>query len=314
MLVDEPGSIFKTGAVNTKDMPQDEKQETSRKARKSLFRMARPALQRTLIRKAQREVVREEKKEVSPLRNSAKVDPNMLARLKKLEKEILRLRNQERSALIPGGTRRPPIEMPWRSAGSGFYLKGTRHIMTNLHVVGSASKIRISFPQGASYIGEVIVRDSDNDIAIVALRGMSPRSGGIFVDLGALVEPGTRVFAIGYPLGSGISIVQGNVSSATGLDQNAAKFTMTAPINEGNSGGPVIDDNGTLVGIAQGGLVQRGVEAVRFGAKISTAAIALSQARLMRKFSIRVVPKKETLSPRDIFRKFYKHVVRVEVR
>ena len=76
----------------------------------------------------------------------------------------------------------------------------------------------------------------------------------------------------------------------------------------------MIDDNGILVGIAQGGLVQRGVEAVRFDAKISTAAIVLSQAQLMRKFSIQVVPKKKTLSPRDIFRKFYKYVVRIEVR
>jgi S1-C subfamily serine protease len=143
---------------------------------------------------------------------------------------------------------------------------------------------------------------------------MSPRSKGFYVDLAASVEPGTRVFAIGYPLGSGISIVSGDVSSTTGLDQNAAKFTMTAPINEGNSGGPVIDDTGALVGIAQGGLVQRGVEAMRFGAKISTAAIALNQARLMQKFSIHVVPKKKILSSRDIFRKFYKHVVRIEVR
>ncbi|MFP6869298.1 MAG: trypsin-like serine protease [Nitrospinota bacterium] len=55
---------------------------------------------------------------------------------------------------------------------------------------------------------------------------------------------------------------------------------MTAPINEGNSGGPVIDENGNLVGIAQGGLIRRDVENVRIASKISTVAAALGQALL----------------------------------
>ena len=50
---------------------------------------------------------------------------------------------------------------------------------------------------------------------------------------------------------------------------------MTAPINEGNSGGPVIDENGNLIGIAQGGLIRRDVENVRIASKISTVAAAL---------------------------------------
>ncbi|MFP6890393.1 MAG: serine protease [Nitrospinota bacterium] len=314
VVVDDPGAFFKAEAVWTPEMSKVERLQVYRKARKVLFRKAWPALRRARARKARRALVREAKKEAPLPRAPAGPDPDMLARLQRLEKEINRLRSQKGSAPAPGSARSACVETLWRSAGTGFYLKGTRHIMTNLHVVGSATQIRISFPQGGTYTGMVIARDANNDVAIVRLQGMSLRSKGFYVDLAASVEPGIRVFAIGYPLGSGISIVSGDVSSATGLDQNAAKFTMTAPINEGNSGGPVIDDTGALVGIAQGGLVQRGVEAVRFGAKISTAAIALSQARIMQKFSIHVVPKKKTLSSRDIFRKFYKHVVRIEVR
>ncbi|MDP7384995.1 MAG: trypsin-like peptidase domain-containing protein, partial [Nitrospinota bacterium] len=217
-------------------------------------------------------------------------------------------------AVIFGAASTPAHSAEWRASGSGFYLKGTSHIMTNLHVVGSAKNIRVSFPVVGTYTGRVVARDANNDIAIIALRGMNPKTEGFHVNLDALIEPGMPVHAIGYPLNSGISIVSGQVSSTTGLDQNAAKFTMTAPINEGNSGGPVLDEMGNLIGIAQGGFVQRGVEAVRFATKISTSAIALGQARLTRLFSIRVVKKQKRLAPREIFRNFHQHVVRIDVQ
>jgi hypothetical protein len=89
---------------------------------------------------------------------------------------------------------------------------------------------------------------------------------------------------------------------------------MTAPINEGNSGGPVIDENGILIGIAQSGLVQRGVESVRFGTKISTTLHALKQAKLSRQFSIQVVSRKRKFSSREIFKRYSPYVVRIDVR
>ena len=89
---------------------------------------------------------------------------------------------------------------------------------------------------------------------------------------------------------------------------------MTAPINEGNSGGAVIDEKGNLIGIAQGGLIRRDVENVRIASRISTVATALSQALLFRKFSIQVIPKERRLTSREIFRKFSPYVERIEVR
>jgi S1-C subfamily serine protease len=181
-------------------------------------------------------------------------------------------------------------------------------------VVRSAKNILVSFPSGEKYSGDIIVQDVNNDVAIVVLRGMDNKEGGFIVNMTADVDPGMEVNAIGYPLNSGISIVSGKISSSTGLNQNISKFTMTAPINEGNSGGPVIDSNGNLVGIAQGGLVQSGVENVRFGTKIATTVFALKQAKLTRQFSIQVVPKKRIFSSREIFKKFSPYVVRIDVK
>ena len=208
----------------------------------------------------------------------------------------------------------PSVSIPeWVSSGSGFYIKGTSHIMTNLHVVGTAKKIRVSFSSGERYSGEIIARDMNNDIGIVALRGMSPRNDGFHLDPNLPIDPGVEVHAIGYPLNSGISIVSGTVSSSTGLGQNINKFTMTAPINEGNSGGPVIDENGNLIGIAQGGLVQRGVENFRFATKISVAVFSLKESKITNQFDVQVSRRKKKLSPRDIFSEFSSYVVKIEV-
>ena len=89
---------------------------------------------------------------------------------------------------------------------------------------------------------------------------------------------------------------------------------MTASISEGNSGGPVIDENGILIGIAQSGLVQRGVESVRFGTKISTTLHALKRAKLSRQFSIQVVSRKRKFSSSEIFKTFSPYVVKIDVR
>ena len=109
-------------------------------------------------------------------------------------------------AVILGAS--PAHTAGWRASGSGFYLKGTTHIMTNLHVVGSAKSVRVSFPEGESYTGIVIVRDANNDIAIVTLLGMSAKQKGFYVNLGTEIKPGMAVHAIGYPLDSGIDFMK----------------------------------------------------------------------------------------------------------
>lgn len=202
----------------------------------------------------------------------------------------------------------------WNPSGSGFYLKGTTHILTNLHVVGIANNIRVSFPSGEIYFGEVIARDANNDVAIIALKGMSPRDNGFHVSLDVDFDPGMRVHAIGFPMGSKINIVSGHISPSNGIDRNITRFTMTAPISEGNSGGPVIDENANLIGIAQGGLVQRRAEDVRFGTKISTTIHALEAAQLTRQFSVQAIGEHRKFSPREIFQKFAPYVVRIDVK
>ncbi|MDP6087713.1 MAG: serine protease [Nitrospinota bacterium] len=223
-------------------------------------------------------------------------------------------RKAPRRERTPAGS---PGPRAWRSAGTGFLLRGTAYILTSHHVVQGVGRIRVSFPSGATYPGAVTAKDANNDLALVLVQSMRPKREGFVPELAAQVRPGEAVHALGYPLGSRLSrnpsIVSGQVSAVTGLEDNIAQFRMTTPINEGNSGGPVINAHGTLIGIAAAGLVQQGVEAVRFATKISAAGVLLGQAQLARKFSISVRPKQEgPLPPHEIFRRYSPHVVLIE--
>ncbi len=213
----------------------------------------------------------------------------------------------------------PPETKEWRSAGSGFLLRATTHVLTSLHVVQGMKAIRVSFPTGEIYPAKVVAGDANNDLALLQVQGMQARAGGFVPDFRTEVEPGERVHALGYPLGTQLSrqpsIVSGEVSATTGLADNIAQFRMTTPINEGNSGGPVINSRGFLVGVAASGMIQRGIEGIRFGTKISAAMLILQRARLAQKFSIEVVPKgRVALTPVEIFRKYSPFVVLIETQ
>ncbi|MFP6871233.1 MAG: serine protease, partial [Nitrospinota bacterium] len=80
--------------------------------------------------------------------------------------------DEGRNGAKPGGQ---STEENWKPSGSGIYLKETTHILTNLHVVRNATKIRISIPSGERYSGEVVARDANNDVAIIALWGVSKK-------------------------------------------------------------------------------------------------------------------------------------------
>lgn len=73
-----------------------------------------------------------------------------------------------------------------------------------------------------------------------------------------------------------------------------------------------MNSKGMLVGIASAGLVQQGVEAIRFGTKISTAAVVLDQATAVRQFDVRVAPRERSYTAQEIFREFSPFVVLVE--
>jgi len=235
----------------------------------------------------------------------------------RLKQRVKEFEKKKRQSRITKRTS-PETQEDWRSSGSGFYLKGSTHIMTNHHVIEKARVIQVSFPKGKRYRGRVVATDKRNDLAVVKLLKMRPRHSGFGFRYGVRVQVGERIHALGYPLGASLSrnpsMVSGEISSTTGKEDDLSQFRMTAPINAGNSGGPIVNDKGELVGIAKGGHIQRGVEAVRFGIKTSAAGIILEQIPTSANFDIQVRAQKRKNSPSQIFRELSPYVVMIEIK
>lgn len=139
------------------------------------------------------------------------------------------------------------------SLGSGVILSEDGIVVSNYHVVGEASDIRVVTNDRREYEAEVILADQASDLAILQLKGAS---GLPFVALrnSDEVEVGELTLAIGNPFGVGQTVSSGIISglarTGTGGGQGFGYYIQTdAPINPGNSGGALIDVNGDLIGI-----------------------------------------------------------------
>lgn len=138
------------------------------------------------------------------------------------------------------------------SSGSGFVITEDGYIVTNCHVVESASSVKVTLHDGTEYSAAVVGSDSDYDVAVLKVQatGLTP------VTLGdsSNVNVGDTVLAIGNPLGElTFSMSEGIVSCCNrAINVNGTPFNMIqvdASINPGNSGGPLMNQYGEVVGI-----------------------------------------------------------------
>ena len=136
--------------------------------------------------------------------------------------------------------------------GSGFIVDPAGTIVTNNHVVQDAKSVTILLDDGTELVAKVIGRDARTDLAVLKVD-----AGGKtlpFIQLGdsAAVRPGEWVVAMGNPFGLGGTVTAGIVS-AKGRDIGAGPYDqfiqIDAPINQGNSGGPLFNQDGKVVGV-----------------------------------------------------------------
>ncbi len=137
------------------------------------------------------------------------------------------------------------------SMGSGFIVDGTGIIVTNSHVVEGAESIEIRFQDSSTLKAELVGRDPKTDLAVLRVKPPKPLSGVTFGDSDTL-RVGEWVMAIGNPFGLGGSVSLGIVS-ARNRDISAGPYDdyiqTDAAINKGNSGGPLFNLKGDVIGI-----------------------------------------------------------------
>jgi putative serine protease PepD len=139
--------------------------------------------------------------------------------------------------------------------GSGFVYDAKGDIVTNEHVIDGASSIRVRFADGSSYPATVVGSDRSSDLAVIHVNAPAAKLHSLTLGNSSAVQVGDGVVAIGSPFGLENTVTNGIVS-AVNREINAPDETpidgviqTDAPINHGNSGGPLLDLAGNVIGI-----------------------------------------------------------------
>ncbi len=141
-----------------------------------------------------------------------------------------------------------PRSLEKTSTGSGFYVSSQGHVLTNEHVVNGCVEVRVP----PFLLVEIGSQDEANDLALLKSTSTKANAAAKFRG-GRGIRPGDDIVVLGYPLrgylASEANVTTGTVSALAGPRDDRRFFQITAPVQPGNSGGPVLDMAGNAVGV-----------------------------------------------------------------
>jgi S1-C subfamily serine protease len=137
------------------------------------------------------------------------------------------------------------------SSGTGFVV-GTGRVLTNHHVAQGCAEVRVRTAGGRELTATLAATDPQRDLALLTVQGGDPGPPLAFRS-GPELRRGEGVVTYGFPLAgllsSGPTLTTGEVSALSGLRDNPRQFQISAPVQPGNSGGPLLDGSGNVVGV-----------------------------------------------------------------
>ena len=165
---------------------------------------------------------------------------------------------------------------PLQYGATGFMLTKDGYVVTNYHVVNGADSIHLQNNKGNIYRASVIHVDSEKDLAILHISDKSfKNTSNIPYSFNKQnLDLGEGIYTIGYPRDEAV-YGEGYLSSATGYSGDTSSYQISVPVNPGNSGGPVLDKNGNIVGIISG--KQKGIDGAAFAIKSKSLVETLNR-------------------------------------
>ena len=151
----------------------------------------------------------------------------------------------------------------WSASGSGFFISESGYIATNHHVIEDAKVIEVSFVRNGEWEhhpAKVVLSDKQNDLSILKIDDSTfgPLPAIPYNFSTKIKDTGSEVFTLGYPIaevmGDEVKFTDGKISSKTGIQGDVTVYQISVPIQPGNSGGPLFDNEGNIVGITSSGL------------------------------------------------------------
>lgn len=191
-------------------------------------------------------------------------------------------------------------------SGTGWPV-GRGYILTNDHVLGSSSHITITMNNGKTVPAQVVTTDRANDLALLSVADATQLPPSLPLARGP-VPIGSRVFTIGYPhvdvMGHTPKLTSGIISAEAGVEDDKRLYQISVPVQAGNSGGPLIDMQGEVVGIVTAKLNAMAIlrqsgdlpENVNYAIKARVVASFLQKALGMQYPPAEIAAKKGTLA------------------
>ncbi len=180
---------------------------------------------------------------------AATSDTTIGAVYKTASKSIVEITVSSRSAGQLGGAGAA------QSQGSGFVLDKAGHIVTNQHVVDGAASISVKFGNGSTYKATLVGADPSTDVAVIKIDAPASALSPLQLADSSAVQVGDGVIAIGSPFGLDLSVTSGIVSALHRQITSPNNFAIDdaiqtdAAINHGNSGGPLLNLEGRVIGV-----------------------------------------------------------------
>ena len=144
----------------------------------------------------------------------------------------------------------PSISFGATFTGTGFFISKNGFLATNYHVIADASSVIVKDYRGQSYAATIVHSDRANDLALLKVDGDFI---ALSIARSSSVRRGDSVFTLGFPntnlQGHAVKLTDGTISSISGIKDEPNSFQISVPIQPGNSGGPLIDRNGLVVGV-----------------------------------------------------------------
>lgn len=158
---------------------------------------------------------------------------------------------------------------------TGFLLNKNGYVVTNYHVVNGADSVHLQNRLGESYKADIIYKDATKDLAILHISDteFTPSKNIPYSFRRQNLDLGDDIFTIGYPRDEAV-YGEGYLSSATGYAGDTLAYQISIPLNPGNSGGPVFDHYGNIIGIISG--KQKGIDGAGFAIKTEALMNALN--------------------------------------
>ena len=172
------------------------------------------------------------------------------------------------------------------TSGTAFFINKKGNLLTNNHVVEGCKLSKINY-FNKEYDANLIATDNMLDLALLEVE-LKPKA---FISFSKdELKKRDLIIIAGYPLGKYLSddlkINEGKISSLKGFDNNSNEITVDLAINLGNSGGPIVNENGQLVAVAVSGMSKEVTEGISFGIKYSAVENFLKSNKISPNFGL----------------------------